>query len=213
MDCAAGRRARIIRRVRGIEQIPWLYDPLCAVAEWTGLGRWRRWLVDGARDRTLDLGCGTGRNLPLYRPDVRAVGLDPAWPAIMRARRRAPGVPLVQGSAEALPFREGVFDTVVSGLVFCSVPDPARALAEVRRVLAHDGRLRMLEHVRSTRPWKGHWQDRLQPLWTRVMGGCHPNRETERAVEAAGFRIEAEGRRAKADMRRFAARPGERSMP
>jgi ubiquinone/menaquinone biosynthesis C-methylase UbiE len=195
--------------VRGVEQIPWLYDPMCAVAEWTGLGRWRRWLVEGAHGRTLDLGTGTGRNLPLYPRESRVVvGLDPAWPALRRARRRAPSVPLVVGRAEALPFRDGVFDTVVSGLVFCSVPDPRRGLAEVRRVLRPGGALRMLEHVRSTTPWKGRLQDRIQPLWTAVMGGCHPNRETERAVEAAGFRIEPEGRRAKGQMRRFAARPG-----
>jgi ubiquinone/menaquinone biosynthesis C-methylase UbiE len=125
----------------------------------------------------------------------------------MRARRRAPTVPLIVGSAEALPFRDGVFDTVVSGLVFCSVPDPHRGLAEIRRVLRPEGTLRMLEHVRSTRPWKGWFQDLVQPLWTWLTGGCRPNRETERTVEAAGFRIEPEGRRARGDMRRFAARP------
>jgi SAM-dependent methyltransferase len=198
--------------VRGVEQIPWLYDAACAVSEWTGLGRWRRWLVEGARGRTLDLGCGTGRNLPLYGPGVRVVGVDPAWPVLGRARRRAPGVPLVRARAEALPFRSGVFDTVVSGLVFCSVPDPARGLSEVRRVLRPGGRLRMLEHVRSTRPWRGRVQDAIQPCWTWVMGGCRPNRETERTVEAAGFVIEADGRRARGDMRRFAARPIEGRM-
>jgi SAM-dependent methyltransferase len=182
------------------------------VSEWTGLGRWRRWLVEGARGRTLDLGCGTGRNLPLYGPGVRVVGVDPAWPVLGRARRRAPGVPLVRARAEALPFRSGVFDTVVSGLVFCSVPDPARGLSEVRRVLRPGGRLRMLEHVRSTRPWRGRVQDAIQPCWTWVMGGCRPNRETERTVEAAGFVIEADGRRARGDMRRFAARPIEGRM-
>jgi ubiquinone/menaquinone biosynthesis C-methylase UbiE len=113
----------------------------------------------------------------------------------------------VCGSAEALPFRAGVFDTVVSGLVLCSVPDPARGLAEIRRVLRPGGTLRALEHVRSTRRWKARFQDFIQPAWTRVAGGCHPNRDTERAVAAAGFTIEAEGRRAEADMRRFAARP------
>ena len=142
--------------MRGCEQIPWLYDAMCCVYERLGLGRWRRWLV--------------------------------------------------QGSAEALPFRDGTFDTVVSGLVFCSVPDAARGLAEVKRVLRGDGQLRMLEHVRARRPWKARLQDRVQPFWTRVTGGCHPNRDTERAVEAAGFTIEAEGRRAKADLRRFSAR-------
>jgi ubiquinone/menaquinone biosynthesis C-methylase UbiE len=193
--------------MRGIEQIPWLYDAFCALCEATGLARWRAWLVAGARGRVLDVGCGTGRNLPLLPGGARAVGLEPSWEALQRARRRAPRVPLVIGSAEALPFRDAAFDTVLSGLVFCSVPDPERGLREVRRVLRPDGELRMLEHVRSTRGWKARLQDRLQPAWTWITGGCHPNRETERAVEACGFRIEHDGRRAKGDMRRFAARP------
>lgn len=192
--------------MRGLEQIPWLYDALCAVYERLGLARWRRWLTAGARGLTLDLGCGTGRNLPLFPPAARVIGLDPAWDALQRARRRAPGVPVVQGRAEALPFRDRAFDTVVSGLVFCSVPDPRRGLGEVRRVLRPGGALRMLEHVRSTRPWKARGQDLVQPLWTRLSGGCHPNRETERLVESSGFGIEAEGRRARGDLRRFSAR-------
>ncbi|MGH2669606.1 MAG: class I SAM-dependent methyltransferase, partial [bacterium] len=140
--------------MRGVEEIPWLYDGLCTLYEWGGLGRWRRWLAEGARGRTLDLGCGTGRNLPLVPSGTRVLGLDPAWDSLVRARRRAPGVPLVQARAEALPFRDAVFHTVVSGLVFCSVPDARRGLAEVRRVLAPGGTLRMLEHVRSRTPWK-----------------------------------------------------------
>jgi len=192
--------------VRGLEQIPWLYDGLCAVLERTGLGPWRRWLASSAHGRTLDVGCGTGRGLPLYGPGVRPIGLDPTWDSLGRARRRAPGVPLVQGSAEALPFRDGTFDTVVASLVFCSVSYPARGLAEVKRVLRPDGRLRMLEHVRSRRAWKAAFQDRVQPLWTWASGGCHPNRDTERAVEAAGFVIDAEDRAEMADMRRFSAR-------
>ena len=191
--------------MRGLEQIPWLYDGLCAVLERTGLGPWRRWLAGGARGRTLDVGCGTGRGLPLYGPDVRAIGLDPGWDSLGRARRRAPGVPLVQGRAEALPFRGGTFDTVVASLVFCSVAEPARGLAEVKRVLRPDGRLRMLEHIRSRRAWKAALQDRVQPIWTWASGGCHPNRDTERAVEAAGFVIDAEDRAELADLRRFSA--------
>jgi ubiquinone/menaquinone biosynthesis C-methylase UbiE len=190
--------------MRGFEQIPWLYDATCALLERTGLGRWRRRLCEGARGRVLDLGCGTGRNLPLLPPG--AIGIDPAWDPLRRACQRAPGARLVQARAEALPFRDGAFDTVVSGLVFCSVDDPARGLAEARRVLAPDGALRMLEHVRSEHPRWARWQDRLQPVWTRVSGGCHPNRDTERAVRAAGFLIEAATRRARGNMRRLVAR-------
>jgi ubiquinone/menaquinone biosynthesis C-methylase UbiE len=193
--------------MRGLEQIPWLYDALCAVCERCGLGRWRRWLVSDARGRTLDLGSGTGRNLPLVPAGAPVVGLDPAWDALQRARRRAPSVPLVQARAEALPFRDGAFVTVVSGLVLCSVTDPLRALDEVRRVLQPGGQLRMLEHVRSTTPWRARLQDRLQPWWTLLTGGCHPNRETERLVERAGFTIDAQGRRARGNLRRFVARP------
>lgn len=195
--------------MRGVEQIPWLYDVICAVAEWRGLDRWRRWVAGGARGRTLDLGCGTGRNLPLMA-GARAIGLDPSLDALRRARRRAGRAPLVQARAEALPFRDGAFDTVVSGLVLCSVADPARGLAEVHRVLRRDGTLRALEHVRSRVPWRARVQDWIQPAWTWFAGGCHPNRDTENAIEAAGFTIEAESRRARANLRRFVARARDR---
>jgi ubiquinone/menaquinone biosynthesis C-methylase UbiE len=199
--------------VRGVEQIPWLYDGLCAVLERTGLAPFRRWLAAGARGRTLDVGCGTGRGLRFYGPGARVIGLDPARASLARARRRIPGSRLVQASAEALPFRDGVFDTVVSSFVFCSVPDPARGFAEVKRVLRPDGQLRMLEHVRSRRRWKAAFQDRVQPIWTRLSGGCRPNRETERLVNAAGFAIDAEDRLEKADLRRFSARPASERRP
>ena|SRR6266481_3941959 len=193
--------------MRGIEQVPWIYDALCALAEWQGMRRWREWLARGARGRTLDLGCGTGRNLPLFPKEARAIGLDPSPDALRRARQRSPSVPLVRASAQALPFRDGAFQTVVSGLVFCSVPDPAQALGEVRRVLRPGGRLRMLEHVRATGALHARLQDFIQPAWTRIAGGCHPNRDTERTVQSAGFAIEEEGRRSKGTMRRFQAVP------
>ncbi|HZY05756.1 MAG TPA: class I SAM-dependent methyltransferase [Anaeromyxobacteraceae bacterium] len=191
----------------GVDRTPWLYDAVMAAMEWRGLWRWRRWLAGGARGRALDLGCGTGRNLPLLPAGVRAVAVDPFPQNLRAARRRAPRVPLVRARAESLPFRTGAFDTVVSGLVFCSVSDPALALAEARRVLAPRGALRMLEHVRSRNRVWGRVQDLYQPAWTWVAGGCHPNRETERSVEAAGFAIEPDGRRERGTLRRFQARP------
>jgi ubiquinone/menaquinone biosynthesis C-methylase UbiE len=193
--------------MRGIEQIPWMYEIVCSLYESCGgLAGWRHALVAGARGAVLDLGSGTGRNLPLLPPGTRAIGLDPSPDALKRARRRAPRASLVVGRAEARPFRDGVFDTVLTGLVFCSVDDPRQGLAEVARVLRGGGELRMLEHVRSRIPWRARLQDLIQPIWTWAAGGCHPNRETERTVEAAGFRILTEGRRAKGTNRLFAAR-------
>lgn len=193
--------------MRGIEQVPALYDAGVALLEATGLGRWRRWLASGASGRVLDLGCGTGRNLPLYGEGVRPVGLDPCLETLRAARRRRPGVPLVLGTAERLPFRPGAFDTVVSGLVFCSVAEPPLALAEVRRVLAAGGTLRMLEHVRATTRFHARLQDAVQPFWTRLTGGCRPNRDTEEELRAAAYRVDAATRRASGTLRRLVARP------
>jgi ubiquinone/menaquinone biosynthesis C-methylase UbiE len=191
--------------VRGVEQIPWLYDAACRVAEAAGLAAWRQWLTSGARGLTLDIGCGTGRNLPLYASDARVVGIERDRHVLRRARRRAPAVPLLIGRAEALPFRDETFDTVVSGLVFCSVDDPGRGLGEVRRVLTPQGELRMMEHVRSQTRLGAKLQDLLQPSWTWLTGGCRPNRDTEANVQAAGFAIDGDARRADGTMRRFAA--------
>jgi SAM-dependent methyltransferase len=191
--------------VRGLEQIPWVYDASLWALERLGLGRWRRWLAAGARGRTLDLGCGTGRNLPLLPRGTAPVAVDPCAEVLRRARRRAPGVPVVRARAEALPFRDGAFDTVIGGLVLCTVDDPPRALAEIRRVLAPDGALRLLEHVRSRAALGARLQDLAQPAWTRLTGGCRPNRDSEAAVAAGGYEV-AE-RRARGNLRRLVARP------
>ena len=171
--------------MRGLEQIPFLYDAMMAVFEAFGLKSWRAWLVAGAQGPVLDLGCGTGRNLPLYAPDCSVIALDPSMDALRKAKRRAPKALLVRGSAHDLPFREGAFATVVSGLVFCSVPDASKGLTEVKRVLGPTGHLRMLEHVRATSKIGAWWQDLIQPAWTWIAGGCHPNRDTEASVSAA----------------------------
>jgi SAM-dependent methyltransferase len=113
----------------------------------------------------------------------------------------------VRARAEALPFRDGAFDTVVSGLVFCSVSDVPHGLSEVRRVLKPGGVLRMLEHVRASGRVAAWLQDRTQPAWTWFTGGCHPNRDTEAVVAAAGFVIDPATYRAQGDMRRFESRP------
>lgn len=196
--------------MRGIEQIPWLYDTGMALLEALGLRGWRRWLVRGTRGRVLDLGCGTGRNLALLDGNSRAVGLDPCPQTLAKARRRAPQALLVRGRAEALPFRDGAFDTVLAGLVFCSVSDPPAGLREVQRVLAPGGSFRGLEHVRSRHGWEARLQDLAQPFWTWLTGGCRPNRDTMGAVEACGFAIDRGASREAGTMRRFVAGASER---
>ncbi len=192
--------------MRGVEQIPWVYDLGLWFAEMAGFIRWRRWLAEGATGRILDVGTGTGRNLPWLAGAGPVVAIDPSRHNLRAARARRPGALLVRARAEALPFRDAAFDTVVSGMVFCSVDDPAAGLAEVRRVLGPGATLRMIEHVRSSSPWEGRWQDLIQPAWTRVSGGCRNNRHTERAVAEAGFEIDLTTRRVSGTMRRFVAR-------
>ena len=198
--------------MRGVEQIPWLYDGLIRL--FPGLGRWRRDLLALASGRILEVGCGTGLGLRDADPAVDTLcGIDPNPASLQRARQRAPGADLVLASAEYLPFADNSFDCVVSSLVFCSVPDPARGLAEIRRVLKSDGRLLMLEHVQAHGRLAARLLDLIQPPWTAITGGCHPNRQTEATVEAAGFRIEPETRRARGVMRLFVAYPALDSLP
>jgi ubiquinone/menaquinone biosynthesis C-methylase UbiE len=192
--------------MRGLEQVPWAYDLLVALFEAAGLAKWRVWLAREAVGRTLDLGCGTGRSLPLYPAGSRPIGLDPEMRLLLRARKRAASVPLVLGRAEALPFAPCAFETVAVSLVFCSVVDPPKGLSEIRRVLAPGGTLRMMEHVRPE-GLSGRLADLVQPAWTCLAGGCHPNRRTEAAVARAGFAIDPSTRRTTRTLRRFVARP------
>jgi ubiquinone/menaquinone biosynthesis C-methylase UbiE len=170
-----------------------LYDPLGASAERRWMGGRRRRLLAGARGAVLEIGGGTGANLAHYR-DVDRVTIAEPDP-FMRNKigpkledARVP-VEVAAAGAEALPFPDGSFDTVVSTLVLCTVPDQEAALDEVRRVLRPGGRLLFIEHVRATGS-AARWQDRLEPLWRRLLGGCHPNRDTVAAIEEAGFEIE-----------------------
>jgi ubiquinone/menaquinone biosynthesis C-methylase UbiE len=170
-----------------------LYDPIGASMErrWMGGRRWR--LLAGARGAVLEIGGGTGANLAHYRGVDRVTIAEPD--PFMRKRigpklenARVP-VEVSEAGAEALPFPDGSFDTVVSTLVLCTVPDQEAALDEVRRVLRPGGRLLFIEHVRAAGS-AARWQDRLEPLWRRLLGGCHPNRDTVAAIEEAGFEIE-----------------------
>jgi SAM-dependent methyltransferase len=141
----------------------------------------------------LEIGAGTGRTLPLYRTATRVVALEPGPGTRARAHQAARtaqvAVEVVDGTAEALPFPEAAFDTVVASLVLCTVPDLAQTLAEARRVLRPGGTLRFYQHVRADDPRLARWQDRLERPWGWLAGGCHPNRDVVAAITAAGFRL------------------------
>lgn len=157
---------------------------------WMGLNRARQRLVSRVKGRVLEVGTGTGLALPSYPPGVESItAIDIDAEALERARKRRPGVELLLANVQQLPFPDSSFDFVISSLVFCSVDEPARGLAEIRRVLRPSGELHMLEHVRSPHLKRAHLQDWLTPAWCRMTGGCRLNRETFSLVQAAGFEV------------------------
>jgi SAM-dependent methyltransferase len=150
----------------------------------------RRKLVGDAEGRVLEIGVGTGLNLPYYPEKVSELVLTDALDGMLRkAEKRASesgrDAATARAAVESLPYDDGSFDTVVGSLVLCSVDDQARALAEIRRVLRPGGRYLFLEHVRSDDPKLARKQDRYEGVWGVVAFGCHPNRDTLAGIEAA----------------------------
>jgi ubiquinone/menaquinone biosynthesis C-methylase UbiE len=142
----------------------------------------------------LEIGVGSGLNLPLYGPAVeRVYGIDPSPELLDRARKQMAGVPgsLVRTSAEQLPFAAAAFDTLVMTWTLCSIPNPSAALTEMRRVLKLGGRLLFVEHGLSPEPRVIRWQHRLTPCWRRIGGGCHLDRKMDDLIRTAGFRLDA----------------------
>lgn len=152
--------------------------------------------LEGAEGEVLEVGFGTGLNLPVYPPSVKkVVGLDPnaadGLPALEERVRAAPfEVERCSLRADgALPFDAGRFDTVVTTWTLCSIPDHRRALEEMRRVLRPGGRYLFIEHGRAPTEGTARWQDRVNPLWRRFTGGCNMNRPIDRLVQEAGFEL------------------------
>lgn len=168
-----------------------VYDRMLSASEEAGLRDIRRAALAPARGRTLEIGAGTGLNLDHYGPDAtEIVFTEPEEPMADRLRAKLTKGEVIAASADALPFDDDSFDTVVSTLVLCTVPDQDRTLEEVRRVLKPGGRLLFLEHVRSHEAKSAKWQDRFTPLWKVVGHGCHPNRDTAAALTRNGFQLE-----------------------
>lgn len=175
------------------------YDRLMDGTERAGLAEMRRALLAEASGRVLELGAGTGLNLEHYTDAVTELVLcepDPHMARRLRERlvkegTRAGNASVIEAPAEDLPFDDGSFDAVVATLVFCTVENPLRAIAEARRVLVEGGRLLFLEHVRGSSRRLSWWQDRLERPWGFIAGGCHPNRATDQLLAGAGFWIDS----------------------
>src|ERR1700739_1125645 len=170
------------------------YDHFLAPAEKAGLASHRERLLVTAQGRVLEIGGGTGANLPFYGDGVAELVIaEPAEPMVRQLARKLPGyrIPtrVLRAPAEQLPFEAGSFDCVVSTLVLCTVADPNEALAEVRRVLKSEGRFLFIEHVRSDDPKLGGWQDRLRRPWSWFGCGCQCNRRPGGHIRAAGFSL------------------------
>ena len=177
-----------------LDVFPWFYDLVMRTAERGPLGHWRRAIVQPARGRVLEIAAGTGLDFRHYEPGVTVVGIDSDAGMLGRARKCAATanatVLLTVADAEALPFRDGAFDDAVVGFALCTIPHPDDALAEVRRTVRSDGAVRLLEHVRVSNRSVGRVQDWLTPVWRRLAGGCHLNRDAVATVRRSGLEIE-----------------------
>jgi ubiquinone/menaquinone biosynthesis C-methylase UbiE len=148
-----------------------------------------------ARGEVLEVGIGSGLNLPFYSSAVQRIyGVDPSLELQRMALKRATVTRarvefLSQSTEDALPLRDGTIDTVVMTWTLCSIPDTSRALRQMKRVLRGSGRLVFIEHGRSPDSGTAAWQDRMTPIWKRIGGGCHLNRKIDELIMAAGFEI------------------------
>lgn len=157
--------------------------------------RYRAALVPQARGTVVEIGVGSGLNLPFYGSGVERIhAVDPSVELLRmagaRARDAAIPVEWIPHGAEALPLPDAAADTVVTTFTLCSIEDPRRALAEMRRVLKPGGALLFAEHGLAPEPSVRRWQHRLNPYWKPLAGGCNLNREIDALIRAAGFEIE-----------------------
>ncbi|HYF24854.1 MAG TPA: class I SAM-dependent methyltransferase [Baekduia sp.] len=172
-----------------------IYDPFLALAERRGMAARRRDLLARAEGRVLEIGAGTGLNVPHYPGHVEQLVLtEPELGMRKRLERRVEragrDAQVVGAGAEQLPFEDDSFDHVVSTMVLCTVPEPRSAIAEIRRVLRPGGRLLFAEHLRAHEPRLARWQDRLEAPWRGFAFGCRCNQPTLDLLAEGGLQVE-----------------------
>ncbi len=192
-DAADRFHERKEKAMKGHKWFAAIYDRMMASQEKKFFGAVRAEMLGDVSGDVLEIGAGTGANFRHYPKGARVVAIEPDPYMLERARPRAAeaaaAIELRQASAEDLPFEDASFDFVVDTLVLCSVRDPRRALAEVKRVLRPGGEFRLYEHVRYANRAGAFAQDIANPVWNWFGAGCHPNRDTERFVREAGFEV------------------------
>ena len=172
--------------------LPYLIDLACGIGP---VQRQRAKIVPRASGRVLEIGVGTGRNLPFYDKNrvTSLSALDPAPQMHRLARQRAHAaglrLELLELSAESIPRPDASYDTILMTFTLCSIAEPLPALREMRRVLKPDGQLLFCEHGAAPDPGVRRWQDRLTPIWKPMAGGCHLNRDIPALLAAGGFKI------------------------
>jgi ubiquinone/menaquinone biosynthesis C-methylase UbiE len=168
------------------------YDPVLRIAERGGLTEQRRALLCAARGRVLEVGAGTGLNVPHYPSGVEELILAEPDDAMRRrlVRRVGGRASVVAARAEQLPVADASVDTVVSTFVLCTVDDPQAALREIVRVLRPDGQLLLIEHVRAESARRAALQRLLRRPWAAFARGCRCDQPTQTLLRAAGFRVE-----------------------
>ena len=157
----------------------------------------RQKVVPLAKGKVLDIGIGSGLNIPFYNSDQidKVIGIDPSYELIELAKELAndskASIELVIGSAESIPYPDNFFDTVLVTYTMCTIPNVAIANKEMWRVLKDDGRLIFCEHGLAPDKKISKWQNRIDPVWGKIAGGCHLNRDIQKLITDAGFSFES----------------------
>jgi len=164
-----------------------------------GMSYLRKKQIPLASGKVLEIGIGSGLNIPLYQKDVQVTGVDPSEELQTYARALAADadidVEFIAKGAEDIPVADDTFDSAVVTWSLCTIPEPMRALSEIRRVLKPEGRLLFVEHGEAPEPEVLKWQKRIDPIWSVIAGGCHLNRKPDQMIVDAGFRFDEIERR------------------